>query len=52
MLMKDKMKTKYMLTLCNAFLKIDLTCANRCKNRFKIKLTLKIHMQFSKKDVA
>ena len=28
MLMKGRMKTKYVLGFCNSFLKIDLNCVN------------------------
>ena len=30
------MKTKYVLAFCNLFLKIDLNCVTRFKNRFNI----------------
>ena len=48
MLMNDRMKTcierKYVLTFCNSFLKIDLNCVNRFKNRFKIMLKSEFHL--------
>ena len=34
------MKTKYVLAFCNLFLKIDLNCVTRFKNRFNIMLIL------------
>ena len=41
------MKTKYVLAFCNLFLKIDLNCVTRFKNRFNIMLILNTHA-FSK----
>ena len=48
MLMNDRMKTKYVLDFCNSFLKIDLNCVNRFKNRFKIML-IKYTCSFQRK---
>ena len=44
MLMNDRKKTKYVLAFCNSFLKIDLNCVNRFKNRFKIMLKSDSHL--------
>ena len=43
MLKNDIMKIKYMLAFYNSFLKIDLNCVNRFKNRFKTMLVSNTH---------
>ena len=43
MLKNNIMKIKYVLAFCNSFLKIDLNCVNRFKNRFKTMLVLNTH---------
>ena len=48
MLMNDRMKRKYVLAFCNLFLKIDLNCIDKSKNRFKIMLILNTHAVFKK----
>ena len=47
--MNNRMKIKYMLAFCNSFLKIDLNCVNRFKNRFKTLLILNTHAVFQER---
>ena len=46
MLKKDRMKTKHVLAFCNLFLKVDLNCVNRFKNRFKTMIIFNTHSVF------
>ena len=47
--MKNRVNIKYVLAFCNLFLKIDLNCVNRFKNRFKLMLILNTRAVFKDK---